>query len=144
MTEHPPLTVQQVMRVHVPTLHPGSVLRDALDKIHLYQVTALPVVDDDRRVVGIVSRSEVLLHALEGAPASLAEGAASRAEDPVAGWMSPVTVCAEPGEPASAAGLRMLGAATETVPVVSEGRMVGTLCLLDILQAMLAEPSLRP
>lgn len=144
MAEAPSLTVQQVMRVHVPTLHPDCTLRDALDKIYLYQVTALPVVDDDRVVVGIVSRSDVLLHALEGGPASLAEGAAAHSEDRIGDWMSPVSLCAEPEDLASDVGLRMLAAAAETVPVISEGRLVGTLCLLDILQAMLTEPSLRP
>jgi CBS domain-containing protein len=118
----------ELMRVHVPTLTPSSTLRDAVDKMDLYQVSGLPVVDEEGLVVGMVTRTPVIDALLQDI---------SCAAGPVSALMAtPITV----GETDQAAdALRMMVEKDiQMVAVVSGGQMAGTLTRVDILQAMLA------
>jgi CBS domain-containing protein len=52
-------TVASVMTSPVHTVHPSEDLTDALDRLTRTGVRSLPVVDDARRVVGVISRSDL-------------------------------------------------------------------------------------
>lgn len=56
----PPHTVGEVMNAHAVTVSPDSDLLDATDLMTTTTVKSLPVVDDDGRVVGVVSRRDVV------------------------------------------------------------------------------------
>lgn len=42
------------MHVHVPTVRPDSSLADVIQKADIYQVSSLPVMDADRKALGLV------------------------------------------------------------------------------------------
>ena len=54
------LAASQLMTRHVVTVHPDTPLSVAVREMFQHRVNRLPVVDADRRLVGIVSRSDVL------------------------------------------------------------------------------------
>ncbi|MCW2616662.1 MAG: cbs rane protein [Frankiales bacterium] len=54
-------TVQDVMTHEVATLPPWAGYRDAVRVVEERHVDALPVIDDDRRVVGVVTVGDLLL-----------------------------------------------------------------------------------
>jgi len=56
----PPHTVGEVMNAHPVTVTPETDLREATDLMTTTTVKSLPVVDDDQRVVGVVSRRDVV------------------------------------------------------------------------------------
>lgn len=53
------LTSKDVMQTGVKTISPDSSLMDAWRKIRKHQVTALPVMDDNARCVGILSDTDL-------------------------------------------------------------------------------------
>ncbi|HEY3009549.1 MAG TPA: CBS domain-containing protein [Micromonosporaceae bacterium] len=57
-------TVRDVMTENVVTAEPGTSYKEIVDRLALAEVSALPVVDEQRRVVGVVSEAD-LLHKVE-------------------------------------------------------------------------------
>ncbi len=54
-------TAAEIMDADVPTVSPGDDARAAIDLLAKTEMGAIPVVDDDRKVVGIVSESDLIL-----------------------------------------------------------------------------------
>src|SRR3954451_6107714 len=54
-------TAGEIMDREVPTLGPGDDARTAIDLLAKTDLGALPVIDPDRKVVGIVSESDLIL-----------------------------------------------------------------------------------
>jgi CBS domain-containing protein len=54
-------TAAEIMDADVPTVSPSDDARAAIDLLAKTEMGAIPVVDDDRKVVGIVSESDLIL-----------------------------------------------------------------------------------
>jgi CBS domain-containing protein len=54
-------TAAEIMNADVPTVSPGDDARTAIDLMAKTEMGAVPVVGEDRRVVGIVSESDLIL-----------------------------------------------------------------------------------
>jgi CBS-domain-containing membrane protein len=54
-------TAAEIMNAEVPTVAPEDDARTAIDLLARTDMGAIPVVDEDRRVVGIVSESDLVL-----------------------------------------------------------------------------------
>jgi CBS domain-containing protein len=54
-------TAADIMNADVPTVSPGEDARKAIDLLSKTDLGAIPVVDAERRVVGIVSESDLVL-----------------------------------------------------------------------------------
>ena len=54
-------TAAEIMNADVPTVSPDDDARAAIDLLAKTEVGAIPVVDADRKVVGIVSESDLIL-----------------------------------------------------------------------------------
>jgi CBS-domain-containing membrane protein len=54
-------TAAEIMNADVPTVSPDDEARTAVDLLAQTDLGAVPVIDDDRRVVGIVSESDLIL-----------------------------------------------------------------------------------
>jgi CBS domain-containing protein len=53
-------TVQELMTTHFETCRPDDTLGDVAARMHDRDVTHMPVVDDDGRLVGIVARGDLV------------------------------------------------------------------------------------
>jgi CBS domain-containing protein len=54
-------TAAEIMDTTVPSVSPGADARSAIELLAKTEKGAIPVIDDDRRVVGIVSESDLIL-----------------------------------------------------------------------------------
>jgi CBS domain-containing protein len=54
-------TAAEIMDAEVPTVSPDDDARAAIDLLAKTEMGAIPVIDDDRKVVGIVSESDLIL-----------------------------------------------------------------------------------
>jgi CBS domain-containing membrane protein len=68
------LTLEQVMRTPVVSVRPTTSLGEAAETLMASGVHALPVVDDDGHVIGIVSSSDMIRSLLHGPPRRLEAG----------------------------------------------------------------------
>lgn len=62
---------EDVMSHPVHAMRPESSIKDAWSLMQLHRVKALPVVDDAQRVVGIITSTDLLNHALTATPTAL-------------------------------------------------------------------------
>lgn len=135
------LAVRDVMSDHPLTVTPDVPLKDVARLLVRTGLGALPVVDEDQRVIGMVSEREVirfLLHvqAFTGPDARVASPPAlgiRTARD----VMSRQVLCVAPEQPIAEVASLMSNKDVDRVPVVREGRLVGFLTRGDIVRKLI-------
>jgi CBS domain-containing protein len=131
------MRISEVMHVHLPVLSPASTVREAVDKMDIYQFPALVIVDDERRPLAVITEGR-LAEAAKACPlAELSSAPAMEFAHPhpyVAGVNDEVDACLR----------TMIEQNLELLPVVADGRLMGVALRVDLLQALftaLASPS---
>jgi CBS domain-containing protein len=76
------MPVREVFSTEIITVTPDQDLSDALQIMAVNQVRRLPVVDDDNRLVGVVSQADVALEAREKAVGEMVEEISRPPEGP--------------------------------------------------------------
>ena len=135
------LTVRDVMSDSPRTIAAESPLREAARTLVRTGLGALPVVDDEQRVIGMVSEREVIRHLLSvqaftGADARAASPAAT-ATKTVRDVMTRQVLCVAPQQPIAEVAALMSNKDVDRVPVVREGRLVGFLTRGDIVRKLI-------
>lgn len=132
----------EIMTCPVVTVGTDTQVRRAAALIAEHQVTSLPVVDEDGRLVGMVSEVDLIRDRMPHDPRShlLPEPAPQR--DPakkVGEVMSAAAVClAESADVADIAEL-MVGHNVRAVPIVDGRRVVGIVSRRDLLRTLLRD-----
>jgi len=134
----------EMMKTHVVTVRLDSTLADAVDRMDLYQVDELPVVDGDARLCGMLLESDValavaklVLTATGSKSASGVDGAADVAEHRVKSIMQTNILSVRDTEEVTLSLIVEILEDCRRVPVVdAEGKIVGTLNRVDIIQAL--------
>jgi CBS domain-containing protein len=132
------MTLREVLHAHVPVLTQMSTVRDAVDKMDVYQFPALVVLDGDQRPVGVITEGDVCRSVTDlGSLTVLAQEPAHRLS-------TPDPTVASPDMEVSEAFHQMLSQGITVLPVVEEGRFSGLVLRVDLMHAMLldAEPTL--
>lgn len=122
--------VGDVMRRDVHTLHTGMLLADAIAAMQQHRHGGYPVLDEEGRLVGMLTLGDIRAVPLEG-----------RLATPVAAAMSRRLVTATPGESLAAAALRMARHGIGRLPVVDPddpARLVGIVTRSDVLRTYAA------
>jgi CBS domain-containing protein len=57
--------VEQLMTTEFPTITPDQTLADVATKMHDHDVTHMPVLDADGKLVGIIARGDIVRHVAE-------------------------------------------------------------------------------
>jgi len=115
--------VSDIMSTRVLTLPASSSVADALDRFIAGQHSAYPVVDDDGRCIGLVTRSDLL---------ALSENEQASLVDCFGGGV----VSVAPDDLALTVLQRMLDEEVDHVPVLGEGgQLVGICTRTDLLRA---------
>lgn len=142
------MKVLEFVNTHAPTLRPNATLQDAVDKLDLYQVTLLPVVDDSGAVVGALTETQVFetlfarwleTYRATSKPPLLTDyrsAARELAQTPIHAQPVPVLNELDPVEVAVA---QMVEHGYDTLPVIGEGRFIGTVRLIDCCQALIGD-----
>jgi CBS domain-containing protein len=135
------LTVRDVMTDHPRTVLADTSLKEAAKTLVRTGLGALPVIDDERRVIGMVSEREVIRHLLttqvfSGADvrAAVAPGTPARTVRDV---MTRQVMCVAPEQPIAEVASLMSNKDVDRVPVVREGRLVGFLTRGDIVRKLI-------
>jgi CBS domain-containing protein len=135
------LTVRDVMSDQPRTIAPDAPLKEAAKTLVRTGLGALPVVDDDRRVIGMVSEREVIRHLLSvqafHGPDTRAIAPAASAARTVRDVMTRQVLCVAPEQPIAEVASLMSNKDVDRVPVVREGRLVGFLTRGDIVRKLI-------
>jgi len=134
------MRAKDVMSSPVHTVTQTTSVESAAQLITARAVTALPVVDDTGRLVGMVSESDLLWHRVPSDPtARLRRGPDTDPADRpgmVVEVMSPYTVTTRPDADLAEVAEQMLEHDVRSMPVVEGGAVVGIVSRRDILRAM--------
>ena len=134
-------TVKDVMTTHVVAVRKNASFKDMAARLREHRVSAFPVLDDDNKVVGVVSEADLLFkEALEfGVPGKLSSMLHQREQAKAAGIVAedlmtkpPVTI--GPNEFVTHAARLMYTRKVKRLPVVdADGRLIGIVSRADVL-----------
>jgi len=135
------LTVRDVMTDHPRTVRADLSLKEAARTLVRTGLGALPVVDDDDRVLGMVSEKEVIRHlltiqAFTGPDARVATPPTQGVKT-VRDAMTRQVLCVAAEQPLAEVAALMSNKDVDRVPVVREGRLVGFLTRGDIVRKLI-------
>lgn len=133
------MLVRDVMTTQVVTVRPGLHVKQAIELLDTHRITAMPVVDDDDLLVGVVSEADVLRDALmpdrraherpvpgEGRTGSLTVGDVMT--------RAPMSVMADADLAAAASVL--VDTHIKSLPVVDHGKVVGMVSRRDVIAVL--------
>ncbi len=135
------LTVRDLMTEQPRTVGPNAPLRSAVLDMLRAGVGGLPVVDEDNRILGMLSERELLRDLLShylpragGASAPMPPAAARRT---VRDIMTRQVLCVAPDQPLAEVASLLLNKDVDRVPVVKGDRLVGFLTRGDIVRKLI-------
>jgi CBS domain-containing protein len=135
--------VKDLMTTPVVTVQPTTPFKEIVARLAQHKISAVPVVDHDQRVLGMVSEADLLLKEefpepdkpiplfwTKRARLDRAKAAAAMARD----LMTVAVVSIAPEATAAQAARRMHTAGVKRLPVVERGRLVGIVSRADLLK----------
>ena len=136
------LLVRDLMTESPRTTTADVPLRVAARELIRTGLGALPVIDDDQRLLGVLSERELMRQLLTSEVLSdgssrHAPRAAQGANKTVRDVMTRQVLCVAPEQPVAEVAALMSNKDVERVPVVREGRLVGFLTRGDIVRKLL-------
>lgn len=149
------MKASDLMTTHVITAHADTTVEELARLLTRNRIGSVPIVDEERRVIGIVSESDLFLKE-KGIPFSavklptlfrqwvdprqLAQVYDNARHHTAADIMTRDVVCVEHDEPVGHVAWFMMQWGVERVPVVRAERLVGLISRVDLIR-MLAEPA---
>jgi len=140
ITIQPRLTVRDVMTQRVHRVGPDAPVREVLDLVADHRLRAVPVVDDERGVLGMVTDRDLMRFFLPVVQKTTGESPASLKDTPVREVMSRSVICVSEDQALTEVMSIMVSKDIERLPVVSEGKLTGFLTRGDILRKLFAFP----
>ena len=113
------------------TASPGETIGAVAALLHARRVGAMVVVDEDRRVIGIVSERDIVRIVAESGGQNLGQ--------PVSACMTRDVIFAEPTESVDSLLERMTDRRIRHLPVCLDGRLVGIISIGDLVKTKIAE-----
>lgn len=152
-------TAGEIMDRDIPTLSPGDDARTAIDLLAKTDLGAVPVIDEDRKVVGIVSESDLILSEEEsdlhlphylnimggivfvGSMKGFEERLEKAFATQVSELMTADPIVAHDYESADRVAKKIADGHHNHLPVVDgDGHLAGMVTRADALAALVAEP----
>ncbi len=138
------LMVRELMSERLQVTRPDAPLRDAARDMARARISALPVVDDNGQLLGMLTERE-LIGDLLGTYLRREMGASVRTPNPIAKdarrtvreVMTRQVLCVSPDQPLAEAASLMVNKDLPRVPVVRDGRLVGLLTRGDIVRKLI-------
>jgi CBS domain-containing protein/mannitol/fructose-specific phosphotransferase system IIA component (Ntr-type) len=140
ITIQPRLTVRDVMTPRVYRVSPDAPVREVLDLVAQHRLRAVPVVDEDRGVLGMVTDRDLLRFFLPVVQKTTGETPASLKDTKVREVMARSVICVSEDQALAEVMSIMVTKDLERLPVVSEGRLTGFLTRGDILRKLFVFP----
>lgn len=127
------MTLREVLHAHIPTLTSESTLRDAIDKMDIYQFPALVIVNNQNHPTHVITEGDVARAvSARGNLTSLRDEKATRFASPKPTTMTPNTEISDALHAMLQSGLTIL-------PVTDQQILVGICLRVDLMHALLIE-----
>jgi CIC family chloride channel protein len=124
------------MQTEVQSIPPDAVVGEVAVALAESRISALPVVDGQGQLIGVISATDIL--ALEEESKNQKTRAAVLQNTPVRDLMTPKPLTISPNAEVSDAARRMLDADVHRLFVVADSRIVGVISTTDIMRAVAA------
>jgi CBS domain-containing protein len=118
------LTAADIMKADLVTVHPDASLRDAIELLLKEEISGLPVVDDDGRLVGVITEFAMLAMVYDQTVQCQS----------VANHMTREVITVEADDPVSRIADLCIVHRVRRVPVMKSGRLVGLIARRDVLE----------
>jgi CBS domain-containing protein len=135
------MLARELMTTSVVTIDPGASVKEAIRLLDLHNITAVPVVEKDQRLVGIISEADLLRGRVIDDPRAHLRPREEWPEPPpqtVADVMTTFVVSVEEAADVSDVARLMLETGVKSLPVVQLGRVVGMISRRDLIGALAA------
>lgn len=127
------MTLREVLHAHIPTLTEGSTVRDAVDKMDIYQFPALTVVDAALKPIAVITEGDICR------AVAARRGLLEMSGDPAVTLATKHPTVAAPDMEISDALHTMLSSGLTILPVVEDDVLIGIALRVDLMQAMLMD-----
>lgn len=132
------MILREVMHAHIPTLNERSTVRDAVDKMDIYQFPALVIVNDDIVPIAVITEGDLARVAFTRGNIT------SLGPEFVLPYATKEPVCSSVDTEISEAFHRMLMSGLTVMPVTEADRLVGIVLRTDLMQALLLDATSDP
>ena len=140
------MDLRDVMTNDVVTAGPSMSVGDLADMLVRRRLRAVPVIDEEGIILGMVTDHQVMLHLLpmldEDRSVSRAVGPSMKVGE-VRDIMERTVLCVNEAEPLADVIRLMLDKELERLPVVRDGQLVGFVTRGDIIRRLLREEELE-
>lgn len=127
------MILREILHAHAPTLSTASTVRDAVDKMDVYQFCGLAVLDDEMRPAAVITEGDL-------ARAVTARGnLVGIAAEPAILFASREPTTATPDQEVGEALHLMLSRGLTVLPIVEDGVYCGVVLRVDLMQAVLID-----
>jgi CBS domain-containing protein len=137
----PQLSVRELMTESPRSTRADTLLRDAAREMVRSGIGALPVIEADGLLVGMLSERELMRHMLSLASINGSiprpQSGVERARRTVRDVMTRQVLCVSPDQPLAEVASLMTNKDVDRVPVVEQGRLVGFLTRSDIVRKLI-------
>jgi CBS domain-containing protein len=128
------LTARDIMTENVVTIQPACSVRSAIELLLREQISGLPVLDENERLVGIVTEFALLATAYDERITS----------DHVSQYMTTNVLTVDVNDPVRKVADLFIVHRVRRVPVMDNGRIVGLISRRDVLKAVYEAKSASP
>lgn len=127
------MTLREVLHAHIPTLTVESTVRDAVDKMDIYQFPALVVVDENVLPIGVLTEGDICRQV------TTRDNALSLMNEPAHVYASKDPITMSPDTEIGDAFHKMISSGLTLLPVVEDKRLSGIVLRVDLMQAMMMD-----
>jgi CBS domain-containing protein len=120
------VSARDIMTEHIVAIDPGTTVQEAVGLMLRHAVSALPVVNRDRKLLGLISEYDLLKNLVDGRPTGR----------PVSDYMMRAVRTVSPVDNVAIVAERFLTERHRRYPVVDHGRLVGLVSRRDVLRIM--------
>ncbi|MCT4563724.1 MAG: CBS domain-containing protein [Maledivibacter sp.] len=146
------MIAKNVMNRNVVSIKPNDTLRDAVILMVKHSISGLPVIDEDKNIVGIISQSDVLRHGkrpfiletvdlleillYEQSPENYEKELKIALDLKIKDVMTKGIITVLESTPAGKIAHLMISNKINRVPVIRDGKLVGIIGREDIIKAI--------
>jgi CBS domain-containing protein len=126
------LTAGAIMTTHLTTVRPDASIEEAIEMLLSQSISGLPVVDDDGRLVGVITEFALLAVTYD-----------KRVKNhTVSQHMTREVITVDVNDPVSRIADLCIVHRVRRVPVMESGRLIGVIARRDVLRALVETPAL--
>lgn len=129
------MVLREILHAHIPVLHADSTVREAVDKMDIYQFPALVFVDDENRLLAVLTEGDICR------AVSKSDSLVQMGHELALSFATKAPFSASVDMEIGAALHEMLMRGITVLPVIEEERVSGVALRMDLMQAILMDVS---